>query len=261
MQALSWIGNTRAGVDAFPASWNSAHYAAMPGAAAMVTRLRASIALVVTLGFVRCAEQNISPVAPSTQAAAFPAALLPGVDALSVDVGSTSGGTPIRFTGTNLQRGASVTFGRVTVTSNSWDPRDPPGTSLLITAPPHIEGAVNLTVTNPNGASAALNQRFQYVPPQSFDFNGSWDGASYDGQHTMIQFTIMNNVLISASCQGLENMTVSLKAAVRDGEFLSDGPDGGSVSGRIVSASEATGTLRVAACGADTIWRASKLAP
>lgn len=76
----------------------------------------------------------------------------------------------------------------------------------------------------------------------------------------MIQFTIVNNVLITASCQGLENTTVSLGTAVTGGEFSSEGPDGWRVSGRIVSPSEATGTLGAAACGANTIWRASKLA-
>ena len=224
----------------------------------MITRLGPYIAFVVSLGFVGCAGPSTSPSAPSPRAMLLPPALTPTVTALSVEIGSTNGGTPIRFTGTNLQRGASVTFDRVTVTSNSWDPRDAPGTSLLITTPPHTAGKVDLTVTNSDGSSINLSQRYEYAPPQSFDFNGSWDGVSYDGQHTMIQFTIVNNVLITASCQGLGNTTVSLRTAVIGGEFSSAGPDGWRVSGRIVSASEATGTLN--ACGSNTIWRASKLA-
>lgn len=228
--------------------------------AAMFPRPGLCIALVVTLGFVGCGGPSMAPSAPSPRPAAFPSAVIPTVTALSVDIGSSNGGTPIRFTGTNLQRGASVTFDRVTVTSNSWDPRDAPGTSLLITSPPHTAGKVDLAVTNPDGSSANLSQRYEYAPQQSFDFNGSWDGVSYDGQHTMIQFTIVNNVLISASCQGLDNTTVSLRTAVTGGEFSSEGPDGWRVSGRIVSASEATGTLGAAACGANTTWRASKLA-
>jgi hypothetical protein len=193
--------------------------------------------------------------------AALPATLTPSVTALSVQVGSTGGGTPIRFTGTNLQRGASVTFDGVTVTSNSWDPRDAPGTSLLITTPPHAAGEVSLTVTNPDGSSIRLSQRYEYAPQQSFDFNGSWSGVSYDGQHTMLQFTIVNNVLMTVSCQGLGNSEVSLRTAVTSGEFALEGPDAFRVSGRIVSGSEATGTLRATECGADTTWRASKVTP
>jgi hypothetical protein len=181
------------------------------------------------------------------------------VTGFSVDVGSTEGGTPIRITGTNLQRGARVTFSQTTVASNSYDPRDALGTSLLITTPAHAAGRVDVTVTNPDGSSLRLGPRYEYAPPHSFDFNGDWDGVSYDGQHTMIQFTIANNVLVTASCQGLGNATVSLSTAANTGNFLSDGPDGFRLSGRIVSASEATGRLVAPACGTDTIWRASKL--
>ena len=69
-------------------------------------------------------------------------------------------------------------------------------------------------------------REYEYAPQQSFDFNGNWDGVSHDGQHTMIQFTIANNVLVTASCQGLGNATVSLSTAATNGDFSSDGPAG-----------------------------------
>lgn len=179
---------------------------------------------------------------------------------MSVNIGSTGGGTPIRITGTNLQRGASVSFGQATVTSNSWDPRDPPGTSLLITTPAHVAGQVEVIVTNPDRSSLRLSQRYEYAPQQSFDFNGKWDGVSVDGGHALIQFTIANNVLVTASCQELGSTMVSLSSAATNGDFSSEGPDGFRLSGRIVSPSDATGSLTAPACGSDTIWRASKLA-
>ncbi len=223
----------------------------------VASRMRLSIGFAVALGLVGCSGAPSAPSALPT--AAPPPGPIPTVTALSVNIGSTDGGTPIRITGTNLQRGASVTFGQTTVTSNSWDPRDAPGTSLLITTPAHAAGQVDVIVTNPDRSSVRLGQRYEYAPQQSFDFNGNWDGVSHDGQHTMIQFTIANNVLVTASCQGLGNATVSLSTAATNGDFSSDGPEGFRLSGRIVSAADATGTLVAPACGNATVWRASRV--
>lgn len=220
--------------------------------------MRSTIGLAVALGFVGCGGPNVSvPSAPSTLPAA---GLPPTVAAFSVNIGSTGGGTPLKLVGTNLQRGASVTFGEATVTSNSYDPRDAPGTSLVITTPAHAAGQVDVTVTNPDRSSAKLSQRYEYAPQQSFDLNGTWEGTSMDGQHATIQFTIANNVLVNASCQDLKNTTVSLSTPTINGDFLSEGPDGFRLSGRIVSPSDAIGRLTAPACGSDTLWLASKLA-
>lgn len=229
-------------------------------AVVMIRGMRSGIGFAVALGFAGCSggpmTSSLGPSAPSVVSVVLP---IPTITAISVNVGSTEGGTPIRITGTNLQRGASVTFGEVKVTSNSWDPRDAPGTSLLITTPAHAAGQVDVIVTNPDRSSVRVSQGYEYAPQQAFDFNGRWDGVSIDGQHTMIQFTIANNVLVTASCQGLGNTVVSLSTGATNGDFSSEGPDGFRVSGRIVSASDATGRLTAPACGSDTTWWASKL--
>jgi len=220
-----------------------------------------SIGLAVALGFVGCGGPHASlvPSAPSTlPVATLPSGPIPTVTAFSVNIGSTAGGTPLKIIGTNLQRGASVAFGQATVASNSWDPRDAPGTSLHVTTPAHAAGQVDVTVTNPDRSSVRLSQRYEYAPQQSFDLNGAWEGFSMDGGHAWIQFTIANNVLVNASCWELGNTTVSLSTPTTNGEFSSEGPDGFRLSGRIVSPSDAIGRLTAPACGSDTLWRATK---
>ena len=215
-------------------------------------------ALSVATGSASCSGDS-SPVAPT--AAAVPSGPTPTVTALSINMGSTGGGTPVRITGTDLQRGASVTFGSTTVTSTGYDPRDEPGTSILIDTPAHAAGLVDVVVTNLNRQTFRLSQGYEYVPQDSFDFNGDWDGVTTDGSDTLVQFTIRNNMLVTASCRSdLDNKIVALFTAVTNGEFSAQAQDGFVLSGRIVSASQAVGQMTAAPCIGNTHpWRASKL--
>lgn len=183
----------------------------------------------------------------------------PNVTALSVSVGSTGGGTTVKLTGTELHSGASVTFGTVTVVSNSYDPRDEPGTSLLITTRAHAAGVVDLIVTNPNQVSSRITGGYEYASQQSFDFNGEWDGVTNDGSDVLLQFTIRSNV-VRASCQGTGKATVALATDVVNGDFSSRAGDTLSLSGRIVSSSQAIGSITAPSCTSGTsTWQATKL--
>jgi len=208
-----------------------------------------------------------SPTTPSNgglpSGAMVPSGPIPTVTALSVNVGSTDGGTPVTIRGTSLERGATVTFGSTTVGSTSWDPRDAPGTTLLIDAPAHAAGMVDVIVTNPLKQSFRLTAGYEFVPPDSFDFNGEWDGVTTDGSDTVVQFTIRNNVVVSASCRFDLSKTVPLSTAVRNGEFTSSAQDAFVFSGRIVAASAAVGQITGAPCdapGGTHTWRAFKIA-
>jgi hypothetical protein len=213
-------------------------------------------ALSVAASLVGC-NGDSSPVAPTFARSREN----PRVIALSVNVGSTRGGTPIKITGTELHQRAKVTFGTATPTSSTgWDPREVTGTSLLISTPAHAAGVVDVIVTNPNGETFRLNQGYEYVPQQSFDFNGDWDGVTTDGSDALVQFTISNNVLVTASCRYDATKTVVLSTAVMNGEFSPQAPGEFSLAGRIVSATEAIGTLNAPTCVNGTSpWRASKL--
>ena len=219
-------------------------------------------ALSVAVSLVSC-NRDSSPVVPDPSPVAPTVALLqesPRVIALSINVGSTRGGTPVKITGTGLHQRATVTFGTATPTrSTGWDPREVAGTSLLINTPAHAAGVVDVIVTNPTGEIFRLNQGYEYVPQQSFDFNGDWDGVTTDGSDAWVKFTIRNNVLLTASCRYDATETVVLSTAVTNGEFSPQAPGVFSLAGRIVSATEAIGTLNVPACVNGTSpWRASK---
>lgn len=77
--------------------------------------------------------------------------------------GSVSGGTFVTITGTGFQGGASVSFGGVGgVMVSVINP-----TTITATTPQHSAGAVNVVVTNPGGATAALSNGFTYVANSS----------------------------------------------------------------------------------------------
>lgn len=87
----------------------------------------------------------------------------PALKSASPNTGSTAGGTAVTLGGTGFVSGATVTIGGnaatdVTVTSS---------TQITATTPAHAAGAVNITVTNPNGESATAPDSFTYVAPSS----------------------------------------------------------------------------------------------
>ena len=80
------------------------------------------------------------------------------LSSVSPTSGPTSGGTVVTLSGTNFQSGATVLFGSdpaTVVTFNS-------ATSLSATTPNENAGAVDVTVTNPDGQSAVLSGGFTY---------------------------------------------------------------------------------------------------
>jgi len=96
-------------------------------------------------------------------------ATTPGLSITSVvpSAGLITGGKPVTINGTGFVSGATVTFGGSAATNvvvvNS--------TKITAKTPAHAGGAVNVTVTNPNNATATLTNGYTYVPTQ-FDANG-----------------------------------------------------------------------------------------
>jgi subtilisin family serine protease len=75
----------------------------------------------------------------------------PQVTAVSPATGGVAGGTRVTIRGTHLSGALAVTFGRTTGTSLTVVSP----TELVVTAPAHAAGLVNVTVLTPAGASAA----------------------------------------------------------------------------------------------------------
>lgn len=195
-----------------------------------------------------CGDPVVTPLPEPFQPPAPPAPP-PGpplsLIGMSPKLGSTGGGTPLVITGTGFESGL-VTLGG-TVVQGRFDHRDAVGTIIYLEAPAHSAGTVDLVVTNRAGQVVTLPGAYTYAPPQSFDFNGEWSGWDIDGIHVWIKFSIKNNELVSVSCDE-KTLTFSTPPAVTNGEFSYSRDDGFAVSGRIVSASVAVGTINLAPC-------------
>jgi hypothetical protein len=175
------------------------------------------------------------------------------VTAVSPNTGSTGGNTPVTITGTGFQSGATVTLDG-TASRNVYVQNS---TTIHFSTPAHAAGTVDVVVTNPGRQADRLAGGYIYASPQSFDFNGNWAGGAGSEYDIEIRFTIQNNVLVNASCGTSGTVTFSPPPSVSNGEFSFLGNDGLAISGRIVSASNAIGTINLAPC-ASTIWLATK---
>ena len=96
--------------------------------------------------------------------------------------------------------------------------------------------------------SAWITNAYTYVPPRTFDFNGDWIGVAGSEHQMEVRFTVRDNVLVCVSCGNSEQVTFTPAPAVNHGEFSIVRTDGVGISARIVSASEAVGTINMEPC-------------
>lgn len=232
----------------------------------VANHFKAAIGSCLALAALGC--NGTSPTTPSSASSSLspgpsaPTGPVPVVSGLSVTIGSTGGGTRVTFTGSDLDRGADVTFGGVAARPGGFDPRVPAGTSLVMTTPTHVAGVVDVVITNPNGRPLRLDASYEFVDPDSFDFNGRWHGVSLDGKDVALEFVVTKNELVSARCQYFETITMVLSTEVTKGAFSAEGADGVRLSGRMVSAAQATGRLSAPGCvpgHGETLWQAYKV--
>jgi hypothetical protein len=135
----------------------------------------------------------------TTIAGGFTYNAVPSVSAVSPSAGSIVGGTPVTITGTGFQAGASVRIGgldasNITVVS-----------AMQITAisPAHAAGAVDVTVTNPDGGTATKSSGYTYeVPvvlsPTSLTFPRQTVGTSSSAQAVTLTNTGTTTLTISS---------------------------------------------------------------
>lgn len=87
----------------------------------------------------------------------------PAIQAISPEQGTTAGGTLVTITGSDFRSGAVVYFGYKPASKVTW--RD--YGKLEVTTPPGEEGAVDVTVINPDYGQAQKEGGFTYVSPGS----------------------------------------------------------------------------------------------
>ena len=219
----------------------------------MSARTRASALAIAGLATFTCACDGKSPSttlsAPTPMIRVIPT---PTATAISPNVGSTSGDTPVVIFGTGFLVGVKVTFDSVPVAAR-FDSRYLD--RIYLPTPPHAAGTVDVVVTNAGGQSGRLDAGYTYTVPESFDFNGTWWGYPIDGSDLPLEFTIQNNGLVSASCD-TSVVTFSPPLPVTNGAF-SFSRDGSTMTGKIVSASAAVGAIALAPCNAP-LWEATR---
>jgi hypothetical protein len=184
------------------------------------------------------------------------------IAAIEPGIGTTGGGATVKITGTGFLRDTTVTFG-----GQRGDAFVPLSTTLYVITPVHEAATVDVVVTGSNGEAATLTRAFTYASPQSFNFNGTWEGyaeAQPPSAGRLIAlhsekemgFTVEDNVLTHFTCGGSANQALAPLPSVGNGEF-SLVANGVSISGRIVSADNAIGMINTAACPAMR-WFAGK---
>jgi hypothetical protein len=177
---------------------------------------------------------------------------------LSVTRASTAGGADIKISGTNLWGDEAVMFGDVAATGRPGSNRS--GTTLFVVAPQHAAGVVEVVVTTPAGP-LRVPHGLEFVDQKALDFNGKWGGYLWDGSDVWVEFVIRNNSLVSLSCTFTATTTIEVSADVVDGSFSAQGADDFRMSGRILSPSQASGTLAGKAClhTASDPWKVDRI--
>ena len=173
------------------------------------------------------------------------------VTAISPAIGAAAGGTYLAIAGSGFQFGAKVTLDGVETAVRYQSI----GTGLGLTTRPHQAGTVDVVVTNPDGQVARLNGGYTYASPQFHDFNGDWEGWLGDEGEAPLRFTVQNDVLVSVSCAG----ALTTLPGTKSGDFSLPGNGRPGMTGALVRADYAEGTINLAACTRyDTIWFATR---
>ena len=142
--------------------------------------------------------------------------------------------------------------------------------------PAHAAGTVEVIVTDADGQSG--RGVFTYASPATFDFNGDWQTWAYldlpsarQDWGAFLGLTIRDNRAVSVSCWECRpqetaescaivkapSLTLDPPPVVANGEFSFAGSGGVSITGKILSANYASGSITMASCGSRQ-WSAER---
>jgi large repetitive protein len=103
-------------------------------------------------------DTNGTAIIPNATATITVTAPAPTVVSVSPSSGTIAGGTAITISGTNFLAGATVKLGGVAASGVTVVG----ATSITAVTPAHAAGAVDVTVTNPDGQAGTLNSAFTF---------------------------------------------------------------------------------------------------
>ena len=176
----------------------------------------------------------------------------PTITSISPAMGSTAGSTFISIKGTGFRAGMVVIVDGFRTPVNVFQE----GTSAGVHTVAHPEGPVDVVVMNTDGKSDTLSGGYRFATPQSFDLEGDWEGRAGSHWEHLLQFTIRNKAVVSASCDG-SPLVLASPAVVDAGRFAV--VDNGVIrmTGDFSSPAYGLGTVNIPVCsGAD--WEAFK---
>jgi hypothetical protein len=178
----------------------------------------------------------------------------PSISSLSTGSGSTAGGTYIEIRGTGFQRSTRVTFDGVEARIMYQTSAD----RISLTTRPHGPGTVNLLVTNPDGQVDPREWTYTYTLPPFSDFNGEWEGRAGDENETSFSFRVENDLVVAVSCGSRRDIRPSPASPTTGGQFTARIDGLVSMTGALLSAGYAEGTVALPACTYDTYWFAHR---
>jgi IPT/TIG domain-containing protein len=201
----------------------------------------AALCLAMAASHLGCTSNPVGPPPPPPPPVPLTLA------ALSEAVGSSDGGAGFQLPGNGFQAGVRLTFGTVPTPVTLFQ------NTLYGLTPPHEPGTADLIVTNPDGQTATLPGAYQFVLPATLDFTGDWDGGAGTEGEVPLRFSIRQNQVISLACGGVaygppaHAVALSAPPPVVEGRFSVTTDEGG-ITGRIVSPTQAIGSLDVPFC-------------
>ena len=179
----------------------------------------------------------------------------PSITEIVPDLGSITGGTPLRLWGTGFEPGMTLTLG---------GPMMHPavsGDQAFILTPAGAAGTHDVVVTNPDGQRATRAAGYTYASPSTFDLNGEWEGRAGDHWDYALRFTVRDDRLTGITC---EQTTFAFTTPLSLRQDTFSAVERGIVvfAGAFLSESEGMGKVLLSPCllfGGTTHWYASRV--
>ena len=154
----------------------------------------------------------------------FTYAAAPTVSAVNPNAGPIAGGTSVTITGTNFTGATAVSFGGTAATSFAVVS----ATSITATSPAHAAGAVDVTVTTPNGTSAtSASDTFTYAAGSPITMGETTITPNSDSGNANLLLAQQASLSQTATIQSMSFYVTAAAGKLRLGIYNATGPGGG----------------------------------
>lgn len=219
-------------------------------------------------------SKNVAPAYTWTSGNFTVNVALPTITGISPTTGTTTGGTSVTITGTNLLDATAVKFGATNAASYTVNS----ATQIIATSPAGSAGTVHITVTTSGGTSTTdVDDQFTYLLPGTFTgassnnwaTAGNWAGGSIPTSATDVTIPAGKTAEIapgtSASCNNLTvdgsgSLTIQSSSETNAGSLIVAGTATGNVTFQSYLAEAGKWHVVAAPVAAQNIWGFATLA-